>query len=492
MSNQYTVNIRDFGALGDGVNDDSKPIQQALNSLKDTGGMVFIPAGLYRMCAGVIVPMGVTVEGVTTATTGPWQNHLDTQDKGFPPDTGIPLSRTGDQWIDPRLYKGTWILSDHGYGEADGAPTFRLMGNSSILRIGFVNRYLPPVTDQFVACPPNIAHISANDLPYTREGVTIEDISLANCYCGIMISAGNKLDDNYPELNSPMDLSKSCGRHRIHNIMGGPLYRGIVLKSLLDTVDVHNCQFNYSCYESAYMNNRSTKCVDIFMSRGDGMNISHCLSYGAYHSLKTEPSYKDNNGTCSFRLSNCNFEGIIPMALYSSGMYEITNSYFLGCHPCGFLPDSTCICLQIIQPKQCVHNPFITISNCVFQNSVSDKGFALDIQLISGSNPMISNSQFWGWGRKEPIIQLSKSKKAAASLTLSNCVFTGCAGVDTPASQMPGTLAKAEGSGYHSGDLRFDGCRFPESIFDKVSKDGIWYDHCVSFDDDGGNTRIQL
>lgn len=487
---RYYVNVQDFGALANGINDDAPAIQAALNSLKENGGVVYMPPGLYRMCSGVVVPMGVNVEGVTTATTGPWQNYLDTQDKGIPLENGISLRGIGEQWINPALFKGTWVLCEHGYAEADGAPTFRMMGNTSICKIGFVNRYLPPVTNELVPCPPNIAHISTNDLPYTREGVTVEDISLANCYTGIMISAGNSLNDNYSNLRHAKDLSKSCGRHRIHNIMGGPLYRGIVLKALLDTVDVNNCQFNYSCYVGEYCKARTENAIDIFMSRGDGMSISNCLSYGAYHGLKTEASFKDNMGTCSFRLSNSNFEGIIPMALHSSGMYEISNCYFLGCHPCGYLSDCTTICLQIIQPKKCVHNPFINITGCVFQNGVGSLGYALDIQMECGSNPIIANSQFWGWGKDQPIVQFCKTRPNAGSLRLCDCVFVGNGGVETPSSQMPGMLAKAGGEGYHDGDLSFMFCRFPADIFDDTSREGIWYDGCVMFDDEGKNTRI--
>lgn len=492
MDKRYTVSVCEFGALGDGVHDDAPAIQKALDSVAEKGGLVFMPAGLYRMCAGVVVPMGVAVEGITTATTGPWQNHLDTQDKGFPLEHGLSLRGTGDSWIDPRLYKGTWVLCDHGRGEADGAPTFRMMGNTSITKVGFVNRYLPPVSSEFVACPPCVAHISTNEDAYTREGVTVEDISLANCYCGIMISAGRELENNYHELDHAGQLSRSCGRHRIHNIMGGPLYRGIVLKSLLDTVDVTNCQFNYSCYVREYAEMRTTKCIDIFMSRGDGMSFSNILSFGAYHGLKTEASFKNNMGTCSFRLANCNFEGIVPMALHSGGLYEITNSYFLCIHPCGYLPEKDVICLQIIQPENCVHNPFITINNCVFQNGVTKQGSALDLQMTCGSNPVISDSQFWGWGEGKPIIRMTKSKKAPGSLTLSSCVFIGYKGIDNLPTEMPGTLAKADGEGYHDGELRFVGCRFPETIFDESSREGIWYDLCVSYDDEGRNTRVQL
>lgn len=492
MDKRYTVSVCEFGAIGDGVHDDAPAIQQALDSVAERGGIVFMPAGLYRMCAGVIVPMGVAVEGVTTATTGPWQNHLDAQDKGFPLENGLSLHGTGEAWIDPRLYKGTWVLCEHGRGEADGAPTFRMLGNTSIAKVGFVNRYLPPVTDALVACPPCVAHISTNEDAYTREGVTVEDISLANCYCGILIAAGRELENCYPTLEDARQLSQSCGRHRIHNIMGGPLYRGIVLKALLDTVDVTNCQFNYSCYVREYCAIRTTKCIDLLMARGDGMSFSNILSFGAYHGLKTEASFKNNMGTCSFRLTNCNFEGAVPMALHSGGLYEIANSYFLCIHPLGISPGDETVCLQIIQPEGCLHNPFIAISNCVFQNGVTNRGAALDIRMTCGANPTITGSQFWGWGEGRPIVRLTKSRKAPGSLTLSDCVFIGYKGVESLPSEMPGTLAQADGEGYHDGDLRFSGCRFPASIFDETSRRGVWYDRCVSFDDEGRNTRVQL
>jgi len=52
---QMLVNVRDFGAVGDGVTDDHKAIQRSFQEgLTESGGIVFFPPGRYR-CGGRIV-----------------------------------------------------------------------------------------------------------------------------------------------------------------------------------------------------------------------------------------------------------------------------------------------------------------------------------------------------------------------------------------------------------------------------------------------------
>ena len=43
------LSIRDFGASGTGLTDDSPFIQQALNAADGNGVTVYIPAGTYRI-----------------------------------------------------------------------------------------------------------------------------------------------------------------------------------------------------------------------------------------------------------------------------------------------------------------------------------------------------------------------------------------------------------------------------------------------------------
>jgi len=57
------VSVKDFGAKGDGVTDDTTAIQAALNSLIDLGGIVDLPTGKYKITSSITVPQGVTLRG---------------------------------------------------------------------------------------------------------------------------------------------------------------------------------------------------------------------------------------------------------------------------------------------------------------------------------------------------------------------------------------------------------------------------------------------
>ena len=56
------VSVKDFGAVGDGVADDTAAINAALASV-NLGGAVYFPAGVYRVTALLAIPGGVIVYG---------------------------------------------------------------------------------------------------------------------------------------------------------------------------------------------------------------------------------------------------------------------------------------------------------------------------------------------------------------------------------------------------------------------------------------------
>ena len=61
--NTGIVNVKDFGAAGDGVTDDTAAIQNAI----DAGGLVIMPEGIYRISSGLMVDVNkTTFRGVSS------------------------------------------------------------------------------------------------------------------------------------------------------------------------------------------------------------------------------------------------------------------------------------------------------------------------------------------------------------------------------------------------------------------------------------------
>jgi hypothetical protein len=57
-------NVMDYGAMGDGTTDDASAFQNALNTAAGKGGgIVFIPAGQYKIADTLVVPTYVTLRG---------------------------------------------------------------------------------------------------------------------------------------------------------------------------------------------------------------------------------------------------------------------------------------------------------------------------------------------------------------------------------------------------------------------------------------------
>lgn len=57
------VNVKGFGAIGDGTTNDSTAVQNAINSLPSAGGTLYFPAGKYLLNAGLTVLPGIKFVG---------------------------------------------------------------------------------------------------------------------------------------------------------------------------------------------------------------------------------------------------------------------------------------------------------------------------------------------------------------------------------------------------------------------------------------------
>lgn len=57
------VSVRDFGARGDGVADDTRALLQGVAAVTAKGGTVWLPPGDYKVTGDIVVPSGVTIRG---------------------------------------------------------------------------------------------------------------------------------------------------------------------------------------------------------------------------------------------------------------------------------------------------------------------------------------------------------------------------------------------------------------------------------------------
>lgn len=64
------VSVKDFGAVGDGVADDTAKIQAAIDAVKISGGEIYFPAGTYKITSSLVVDTASYTKGLILRGTG--------------------------------------------------------------------------------------------------------------------------------------------------------------------------------------------------------------------------------------------------------------------------------------------------------------------------------------------------------------------------------------------------------------------------------------
>ena len=460
-------NVRNYGAKGNGTTDDAPAIKKAIDAAqKANGGIVYLPSGMYRMNSGVDVPMGVSLRGEPASTLKKWRKVSNL-------GTGtLPLESAGGDWLNTSNYAGTWIVVNHGEGNVDAHATFELQGNASIYNLGFVHANTAPVVSKITVYPPAIAIKNVKSNPYTRDGMTIEDIVLLNAYVGIGVHAGNgKLLDH--QNGQEADLY-SMGRMRVHNVTGGCVYRGIVMKGLLDTIDLQNIRFGYTNLEKTYAKQRANECADMEWYRADGTNATNLFSFGAKYGILTTPGFI--SGSTSMRLSKAELYGQYPLYLSASGQYEIEDCTFTAINFNKLCTGDTYQVMTVIQDETSVHQPFYAFNRLTLVNGVKSTS-ATDISLYlvtkrssATAMVMLSNLIFTGWSpdKKDPVIYYeTASRQYGGFASLYNCSFKdgSTAGKLYEIANVP------------SGGLQFNGCTIPSSLISNSTNanNAVWF-----------------
>lgn len=210
-----------YGAVGDGITDDSGAFQTAMNAVYNSGGsgggVVFVPAGNYAFYNNITIPTGVTLHG-------DWQDW----------------TKSGGGLV------GTTFKVYHGAGLTNAAP-FITLNNSTALHD--VNIWYPN---------QNAANIVG--YPFTiglGSDCVVQNVALVNSYQGIETSNGGD-------------------KHILSTVIGTPLYRGIDLDQIFDVCHAEDIRFSPDVWPASGLTNAPPAGgahVAWMRNNGEGMRL---------------------------------------------------------------------------------------------------------------------------------------------------------------------------------------------------------------------------
>ncbi|HVT14343.1 MAG TPA: glycosyl hydrolase family 28-related protein [Fimbriimonadaceae bacterium] len=291
LASAQELNVRNFGAMGDGKTDDTAAFQRAMAKAAEGKGLtVYAPPGNYVFKSSLSVPVGVCLRGS-------WQSvpsHNGLRDAGLPKPTD----------------DGTTFLIETGEGAEDGA--FLTLNTNGTLK-GVVIYY----PDQNRSGEPK-------PYPYAiamrGKNPAVLDVELLNPYNGIDASQNE--------------------RHLIRNVDGQPLRRGIYVDAIYDIGRIENVHFNpWWSMEPALFKWQQEHGEAFIIGRSDWQYMTNTFCFGynvGYHFVQTK------NGIC-----NGNFLGLGADDCFTAVQVDqcapfgllITNGEFVSFHG----PDPTMV-----------------------------------------------------------------------------------------------------------------------------------------------------
>ena len=179
------VDVADFGAVGDGVADNTDAFREAMRALPERGGVVRVPAGQFLIAEHLVIPRWVTLEGVGRS---PLRSHR----------------------------VGTCLLAVEGKGDEDGIPFITLRENSTLSGLS-------------VFYPEQVNSAEPHPYPWCVRGdgdnCSIINVLLVNPYLGVDFG------------------TKAAGRHYVRGLYGHPLKLGLFIDRCFDVGRVEDVHF---------------------------------------------------------------------------------------------------------------------------------------------------------------------------------------------------------------------------------------------------------
>ena len=267
------VDVKAYGAKGDGNNDDTQAFQRAINYANDSGiKLVTVPRGNYKITTTVVIKRGVTLQG---APKLPFKAN-------FGMDYALISVRT--QKYNTKI------------------PCFELEMGSAIKGFSF---YWPEQPKSAITPIEYGWAITTTQKPSQADNIEIEDIMLTNCYNGINVTNGGQLN--------------------IRNIFGQTLNVGILLDKLYDVSRLENVHFwdfwvqdNSKAKEYIQTHGKA-----VVIGRVDGLQAVNIFAYGHRSVLQ----FSDlGNGSAWGQLNNVTADVCyIPIQIDKVNLIQLLN-----------------------------------------------------------------------------------------------------------------------------------------------------------------------
>lgn len=275
------MSVTDFGAVGDGIADDTQAFQDALAAAGNNGGgVVFAPVGTYKLTSHLIIPTGVTLRG-------DWAN---------------PETVNGET-------KGTILAVYAGKGDENEASFIQMAPVSGVTNLSIW--YPEQSLSSPVAYPWTLEQLSG-------DSATIKNVTLVNAYNGI------KIGPVWNEL------------HYVDNLYGTVLKTGIFLDFTTDIGRLEQIHLSPAYWagsglagapqQSALFDYMTTHAEGIVMGRSDWEYMSdiHISGFktGMRITTRTGSLETANAQLYKINIENCNvalkIEGVNDFGLLIS------------------------------------------------------------------------------------------------------------------------------------------------------------------------------
>lgn len=286
IKDKYLLNVRDYGAKGDGVTDDTVAIQNCINAVsanlkKNITGAIF-PNGKYKI-TNINVPAGVSIIGNFT--------------------------------MDGITKRGTWL-----YCVSRTTAAVTLNSGSAIRGMGF---YYPEQGWNDTTSAPLYAYPGSIKIADDVRRILIEDICFLNAYYGIDAS-------NHHELLW------------IRNVQGYCIYRGIEIDHTTDIDRINTMHLNYNVLmvtgdaNAVKYRNWTRKNGNAFiLKKCDWILINDFFAWGYRRGIYIDTSVNGGVDGAKFINSGCDNvgNGIVVTSSHAGTTHSgitFENCYFTG------------------------------------------------------------------------------------------------------------------------------------------------------------------